>query len=115
MKKKDIILISVLFVLICSGYLIYQMLQKDKGNIEVYLDKECIATVDISVNKIYTYEGVYGKFYLEVKDGKYRAIDVECPNHDCEKIGWVNEGSSQSIICAPNHIYVIQGEVQDQY
>lgn len=115
MKKKDIIFIIVLLIFAGGGYLIYQMFQGEKEQIQVYYDKELIDEVDISVDNIYTYQGEYGEFHLEVKDGKYRAVDVECPNHDCEKIGWVNQGSSQSIICAPNHIYVIQAGMQDQY
>lgn len=114
MKKKDVIIIVVLCIVIGLGYFVYQAMQGDKSNIEVYYEKNLIATVDISIDKTYTYEGSYGVFHLEVKDRQYRAIDVECPNHDCEKIGWVKEGSSTSIVCLPNAIYVIQAGTEDQ-
>lgn len=114
MKKKDMIIIVVLCVVIGIGYLAYQAMQGEKSNIEVYHEKDLIDTIDISVDKTYTYEGSYGVFHLEVKDRQYRAIDVECPNHDCEKIGWVKEGSSTSIVCLPNGIYVIQSGTVDQ-
>ena len=50
-----------------------------------------------------------------MQDHQYRAVNVDCPNHDCEKVGWVKEGSSKSIICVPNQIYVVQANVEAQY
>ena len=49
-----------------------------------------------------------------MKDGQYHAVNVDCPNHDCEKVGWVKKGSSKQIVCVPNDIYVIQSEAVDQ-
>jgi hypothetical protein len=49
----------------------------------------------------------------EVLDGKYHAVNVECPNHDCEKVGWVTIGSSKQIVCVPNEIYIMQSDVID--
>ena len=106
MKKKDIILIIGLLVVIGIGYFIFEMMQGDN---------EVIEKIDISIDKTYTFDGDYGKFSLEVKDKKYHAVNVECPNHDCEKVGWVSEGSSRSIVCIPNDIYVIQAGTEEQF
>lgn len=114
MKKKDFIVIVLLCLMIGVGYFIFQMMQGEKDTVEVYYKNELVQRIDISVDKIYTFEGSYGKFNLEVKDRQYHAVDVECPNHDCEKMGWMKEGSSKSIICVPNEIYVIQAGTEDQ-
>lgn len=108
MKKKDLMMIIGLCVVIGIGYFIFQMNQGEKEGIEVIYKKEVIDKIDISIDKTYTYEGDYGKFSLEVKDRQYHAINVECPNHDCEKVGWVKEGSTKTIVCLPNDIYVVQ-------
>ncbi|MEG0276927.1 MAG: NusG domain II-containing protein [Coprobacillus sp.] len=108
MKKKDMIVIVILCVILGVGYFVYDMFQGKKEIVNVYYKNEMIDTVDIAKNETYTYKGSYGKFSLEVKDKKYHAVNVECPNHDCEKVGWVKEGSSLSIVCVPNEIYVIQ-------
>lgn len=113
MKKKDYIVIIVLVIVIGLGYFVYQMTQGEKEVIEVYYQNKVIKTVDINVNKTYTFQGSYGSFSLEVKDGKYHATNVECPNHDCEKVGWVSKGSAKQIVCVPNEIYVIQSGVED--
>lgn len=113
MKKKDIIVIVVLCVILAIGYLFFQMTQGEKEVIEIYYQNKVVETVDINIDKTYTLQGSYGSFSLEVKDGKYHATHVECPNHDCEKVGWVSKGSSKQIVCVPNEIYVIQSGVED--
>ncbi|MCI9050065.1 MAG: NusG domain II-containing protein [Coprobacillus sp.] len=113
MKKKDLIVIIILVLLIGGGYFVFQLLQGEKEVVEVYYKNQVVETIDIKIDKVYTLKGSYGNFSLEVKDGKYHAINVECPNHDCEKVGWVNQGSSKQIVCVPNEIYVIQTGVED--
>ena len=107
MKKKDIIFIIGLCIVIGAIYLIYQLTQDKKGGIiEIHYHDEIIETIDISKNQTYTFEGDYGEFHLEVQDHQYRAVNVDCPNQ---------EGSSKSIICVPNQIYVVQANVEAQY
>lgn len=113
MKKKDIIVIAVLLVICAIGYFVMNMMQGEVNSAEIYFKNEVVETVDLSKNETYTLEGSYGSFSLEVLDGKYRATNVECPNHDCEKVGWVTIGSSKQIVCVPNEIYVMQVNVID--
>ncbi len=113
MKKKDVIVISLICIILGVGYLIFEMMQGEKEVIEVYYQNKVIAEIDISVDNTYTFEGSYGFFYLEVKDHQYHATEVDCPNHDCEKMGWVKEGSSKVITCVPNEIYVVQSGTED--
>lgn len=115
MKKKDMIVIIGLLVILGIGYFVFEMMQGEKDAVEVYYQNKLVETIDISVDKTYTFKGSYGSFSLEVKDKKYHAVNVECPNHDCEKVGWVNKGSSRSIVCVPNEIYVIQAGTEEQF
>jgi hypothetical protein len=112
-KKKDVIVIVGLLLLIGVGYMIYLFTQGGKETVEVYYQNQLIDTIDIHIDHTYTYQGSYGSFSLEVKDEKYHATNVECPNHNCEKVGWVSQGSAKQIVCAPNEIYVIQSDSQD--
>lgn len=113
MKKKDFIVIGIILVICAVGYFVLGMLQGEANCAEIYYKNKVVEIVDLDVNKTYTLEGSYGSFSLEVTDGKYRATNVECPNHDCEKVGWVTIGSSKQIVCVPNEIYVIQSDVID--
>ena len=105
MKKKDIIVIVVLLVVIGVGYLVFSMMQGKKDVVEVYYKDELIEKIDISVDKTYTFKGSYGKFSLEVKNHEYHAVNVECPNHDCEKMGWISTAGN-AIVCMPNRLLV---------
>ncbi len=113
MKKKDLIVITIVLVICAVGYFVMGMLQGDVNSAEIYYKNEVVKTVDLNVNETYTLQGSYGSFSLEVKDGKYHAVNVECPNHDCEKVGWVALGSSKQIVCVPNEIYIIQSDAID--
>lgn len=42
---------------------------------------------------------------LEMESGRIRFIDVECPDHLCEKSGWLVE-RHQSAVCMPNRTVV---------
>lgn len=112
MKKKDYIIIGILLVLCVIGYFIYSsMMGGEKQYAVVYHNNKEIDRIDINIDHIYTYEGDYGSFSIEVKNQQYHAVNVECPNHDCEKVGWVKKDSPVSIICVPNMITVQQENI----
>ena len=113
MKKKDLIVIVVLLIISGIGIFGYQMMNGDNETVAIYYQKELVQELDINENQVYTLEGEYGSFSLEIKDGQYRAINVECPNHNCEKVGWVKKGSSKQIVCSPNDIYIQQIGVEE--
>ena len=77
-------------------------MQGKKDVVEVYYKDELIEKIDISVDKTYTFKGSYGKFSLEVKNHEYHAVNVECPNHDCEK-NW--DGLKKEVL---NLLFVFQ-------
>ena len=39
---------------------------------------------------------------VEVKDGRWRAVDVECPTQECVHVGWVDVDHYWPIVCLPN-------------
>lgn len=108
MKKKDIIICFIIFIVIGIGYIIYSMNHTSDHYTYVYYHNKQIDKIDLNINDTYTYQGDNGSFTLEVKDHQYHAINVDCPNHNCEEVGWVSMGESTAIICLPNQIYVQQ-------
>ncbi|MBF0566279.1 MAG: NusG domain II-containing protein [Nitrospirae bacterium] len=40
---------------------------------------------------------------IEIKDGKVRVADADCPNKLCVKQGWIDRGA---IICLPNRVVI---------
>ncbi len=61
---------------------------------------------DSGVNDTYVVEGDYGEMHIEVKDGSWHIVEVDCPNHTCEQMGWDNGSNFMPITCIPNNIFI---------
>ena len=108
MNKKDLKLIVCLFVVAVAGLIVYQLISSTHhGNIGVveYHD-EIILEFDLDIDRTYEFSGSYGVMHLEVKDSKFRVVDVECPNHNCEQMGWHDSDSLSPIVCMPNEVMI---------
>ena len=68
---------------------------------------EIVRWFDSGVDATYTVRGNVGDLTIEVKDGKWHVSKVDCPNHNCEKMGWVDADSILPIQCIPNGIYIV--------
>ena len=113
MKKYEIAIVVIILVVAILGLIYFAIDNSDKTLVEVrYIDaetgeEEVILTFDKDEDGYYELDVYYGLFHIEVKDGQYRAIDVDCPNQTCVNVGWVPSLSVYSpIICIPNGITI---------
>jgi len=67
--------------------------QKDSPPEEVDLVKDNTLTI------------LDGRMHIEIKAGKLRVLDSDCPQHICVNMGWI-EYSGQTIACVPNGVLV---------
>lgn len=114
MKKKEILVVVALLLVGIVWYAINYFNNLNATYVKVR-DINTATIVDkINLNKdgYYSYDGAYGKFNLEVKDGRVRAVDVECPNHNCEGMGAISKEypGLGGIICIPNGFEVFLDE-----
>lgn len=112
MTKKDVKLIlifSIVAILLLGGQqILTKFRSKSVDKAKVVYNNDVIMEFDIDKDATYLVEGSYGKMTIEVKDSMYHVIDVECPNHDCERVGWVKKGQVKPILCVPNNILIEQ-------
>ncbi len=113
MKKTEIAIVAIILVIAVLGLIYFYIDNSDKTMVEVrYIDsetgeEEVILTFDKDEDAYYELDVVNGKFHIEVKDGQYRAIDVDCPNQNCVNVGWVPSlGVYSPIICIPNGLTI---------
>lgn len=107
MKKKEIVIVIIALVIAGLSYLTISFLSKNKSNVSVEnASGDVLLTFNINKDDYYTLTGEYGTFNIEVKDGQCRAVNVECPNHNCEATGWISSRNPIPIICIPNNIVV---------
>lgn len=112
MTKKDIkfiIGLCIVSAILFGGFQMFtQMRAKHIEKAYVYHNNEKVLEFDIDKDATYELTGDYGIMHIEVKDSKYRVYEVECPNHDCERVGWVPKGSTTTILCVPNDVFIRQ-------
>lgn len=75
---------------------------------EIYLDSECIKTIDLSEVEApysFTVEGEYGKNVISVEPGKIRVSDADCPDLVCVNQGWQSTAAAP-IVCLPHRLVI---------
>lgn len=111
MKKKEIKIIAIIMAiaLVCIGVVAYINGSKQYAEVIDLRTNEVLLKFDINKDAYYELDVPYGKFHIEVKDGQYHAVDVDCPNQTCVNLGWVPSMGSfyTPIICFPNSIEIV--------
>lgn len=109
MKKKEIVIVLIVLVIgiIGLGYNYYSNLGNKYALVIDHNTNEVLLRFNVEEDAYYSFDVPNGKFHVEVKDGKYRAIDVDCPNQICVNYGWMPSLEIYApIICIPNGITV---------
>lgn len=107
MKKNERIIIVVILLIALVFIILNRINAKDKVMVSVKdASGKTLLTFNINEDNYYTLQGDYGTFNIEVKDGRCRAIDVECPNQICVHTGWISIDNPVPIICLPNNLIV---------
>ena len=124
MKKKEYIALGVIAIISIVLILVFKFIptrinrtdnslngapnDQAKGEwIVVVYRGEIVQWFDSGVDATYTVKGNVGDLTIEVKDGKWHVSKVDCPNHNCEKMGWADVDSILPIQCIPNGIYIV--------
>lgn len=99
-KYREIVLgISVIIICLSIWYIMQQ--GKDIGSKAVlsYADGKK-REIPLNKNAIYDYESNGLSIHIQVKDGRAKFVNSECPDHLCEHYGWLNK-EEQLAICLP--------------
>ena len=105
---RDICLILLLLVLGIILLLVMRPSSEVGTYAVVEVDGHIVARYPLSEDGEYVVNG--GRNTIEIKDGKVRMLDSDCPNQQCVRQMWI-EGRNQSIICLPNKVVVtIEGK-----
>ncbi|MGN1410051.1 MAG: NusG domain II-containing protein [Eubacteriales bacterium] len=110
MIKTRYWVIGIAAVLVISVIAVLLMQRDGSADMtaEIYLDSECIKTIDLSeVYEPYSFtvEGQYGKNVISVERGKIRVSDADCPDRVCVNQGWQSTGELP-IVCLPHRMVI---------
>ncbi len=71
----------------------------------VYCDGRLIATYELSSDRIVAVPAAGHEIKLEIRGGRIRIVDADCPRQICEHTGWISR-ANQRIVCVPNKILI---------
>ena len=106
--RREFLLIVTAALLLLS-VLAYNQFGVHGGAARVSIDGQVVLSVDLArePDGMIALGGDYGvPASLEVKDGKIRFVDVDCPDHLCEKAGFIG-ADGQMAVCMPNRTAVV--------
>ena len=111
MKKTSywIALIAVIAALAAAAALWVHFRHADAVIANVYLDGECIRSIDlsrVSEPEIFTVEGEIGTNTVQVEPGRIRVSRAECPDQICVHMGWLTSEGGMPIVCLPNRLVI---------
>jgi len=110
LKRSDILVIFLTLLLIFSTFLIFHPSSdespvavvtvngKTEKEINLNLQEDCIITLKTEP-----------KVTLEIKDGKIRFTDSECPDGTCEKMGFLSKVGDTAACVPAKTIVTIKG------
>lgn len=102
-KPTDIIIVLIAAALLALTFLLRNVSSESGAAAGVFHDGERIALLPLDKDGIYPFDE-YG-VTVEVKDGRVRISEADCPDKICEKTGFISS-PLQTIVCLPNRISV---------
>ena len=106
-RKKEIILLIIIFIAILAVWFGYRMWKPDSGNlVRVTVDGEEYGTYDLDEEQEIPIEiGGEVTNTLVIKDGGADMIEADCPDQICVNMDAISV-ESETIVCLPNKIVV---------
>ncbi|MDO5390928.1 MAG: NusG domain II-containing protein [Eubacteriales bacterium] len=106
MKKKELVfIIAILLAALLLWGGMFLMRKGDYASIRITVDGEEYGTYSLAEDTVISIDGTN---VCEIKDGKVKMIEADCPDHLCMKQKAITNAGG-TIVCLPNKV-VIEGE-----
>lgn len=108
-KKLDLILIMAIICLACAGFVAVRIAGADTdaetATVVIKDGEQKTYELPLGKNAVKTVTTDLGTNVVEIKDGRVRVKDADCPNLDCVHQGWIDK-AGQQIVCLPHKLTV---------
>ena len=119
MKKTSFWVILIAAIALLSGAALlwqHHNTNADKLIANVYLDGECVRSIDLNrltEPETFTVSGPAGENTITAEPGRICVSHADCPDQVCVNMGWRSDGK-MPIVCLPNRLVIeIEDSAQD--
>ena len=111
MKKTSfwIILIAAIVLVSAAAALWLHSRGGDAVIANIYVDGECVRSIDLSSLKeteLFTVSGPAGDNVIQAAPGRIRVSHADCPDQICVHMGWLTSEGGMPIVCLPNRLVI---------
>ena len=107
MKKKYVILISIIAVIFIAGVVgsIIVLNAPKKNTVRIKSGGKVLYVLDLSreSDREFEVKTERGSNTIEIKEGKIRVKSADCPDKTCVRMGWLSS-SAMPIVCLPHEL-----------
>lgn len=103
--KGDLLLIAIILITAFGfGFHIFSS-KNGPSTVEIYLNNKLIKVLPLTQEGYYKMKYNDVSFTVQIKGGKVRMQESNCPRKVCVHQGWIEQGG-ESIICVPNKVVI---------
>lgn len=106
-KKRELLLLIILALVAAVWIIIHHTMPKsNKTTALISQDKKVLAEVDLSnaLDEIFSLDEIDG-LQFKISNGQICFINSGCPDHICEKYGYLSR-PGQLAVCMPNRVTI---------
>ena len=108
-KRLTLILVLAIAAVACVGLVATRLMgantNADTATVVIRDGEQNVHELPLSQNTTKTVTTDLGTNLIEIKDGRVRVEEADCPNQDCVHQGWI-DAAGQQIVCLPHKLTV---------
>lgn len=114
MKKKDVILISVILTIALISFGIMKFTQKNGKEVIVTVNGNEVFCGQLEKDRTYKIPVKDGKNTLRIQDGKVFMKEADCPDQICRKHKAIDK-AGETIVCLPHKVVIeVKADAKEQ-
>lgn len=108
-KRLNLILVLAIAAIACVGLVATRLMgantNADMATVVIRDGEQNVYELPLSQNTTKSVTTDLGTNLIEIKDGRVRVEEADCPNQDCVHQGWIDAAGEQ-IVCLPHKLTV---------
>lgn len=108
-KRLNLILVLAIAAIACVGLVATRLMgantNADTATVVIRDGEQNVYELPLSQNTTKSVTTDLGTNLIEIKDGRVRVEEADCPNQDCVHQGWIDAAGEQ-IVCLPHKLTV---------